>query len=270
MKSASKWVLVFMSIVFRCDVFHYAHEKWVILHRHTQRRENELQRNGWMKREMRTKEQSSKDKKWFCKGTEKRCDIYRNERWNRDEERVSWEPLEDTRGGELWGKKMYRERKREYCVRLCVKAVQIYIKAVPSTLTAVNSPATETATISKTSSSPFLHHRRKLKSLCDLLWRRVDEYTDSRTHGKTCPAALRSAYETNWLILLTWARTSFNIHKSLRLSVSAFNRGCDSILLYEIWLIFSESLLHEKQMSGEHPRQNVNDTKGDPRDYTHI
>ncbi len=133
MKSASKWVLVFMSIVFRC-----VHEKWVILHPHTQRRENELQRNGWMKREMRTKEQSSKDKKWFCKGTEKRCDIYRNTRWNRDEERVSWE--HSSRRYEGWRalgeKNVQRERKREYCVRLCVKAVQIYIKAVPSTLTA--------------------------------------------------------------------------------------------------------------------------------------
>lgn len=33
-------------------------------------------------------------------------------------------------------------------------------------------------------------------------------------------------------------------------------------------MIFSESVLHEKQTSGEHPRQNVNDTEGDPRDHT--
>lgn len=103
--------------------------------------------------------------------------------------------------------------------------------------------------------------------------RRVDEYTDSQTHSRTGRAALGSAYETNWLIFLTWAKNLIQYSwesPPLRHTVKPLNSGCDSISLCEIWLIFSESLLHEKQTSGEYPRQNVNDTKGDPTDYTRI
>lgn len=44
---------------------------------------------------------------------------------------------------------------------------------------------------------------------------------------------------------------------------------CDSIWLRGMRLIFPELLLHDKQASGEHPRQNVNDIEGEIPERPH-
>lgn len=142
--------------------------------------------------------------------------------------RVSWEHF--SRRYEGWsalGKKGYREKKRILCV--CVKVVLIYKSC------SFNSDSGEPGNWDLPhSSSPFSHHTHISKSLCDLLWflpqrerprvgtlreRWVDDHADSWTHGKTCPAAPRSAYETK--SSSPEKRTSFNIHEILRLSVTA-------------------------------------------------
>lgn len=76
--------------------------------------------NGWKDRERNeNKRAEQKRQKWFCTGTEKRCDIYRNKKKNETRMRklsLLGTLLEKIRGVERFGKKRVTERKREYCV----------------------------------------------------------------------------------------------------------------------------------------------------------